>query len=116
MKLVILLYLEEDDAAVMRLLEKHGVNAFSRLPLEGVGAGAAGWYGDVAPYRSRMVFTLLSGDQASELLSVVRACTDCQDHRHPIHALQVDVEDAARSGTDGVKKASAGPDSTGRLA
>ena len=98
MKLVFLMYLEDDDAAVMRLLEKQGVSHWSRMPLEGHSAGTAGWYGQVAPYHSRMVFTVMPADQAQELLDAIAACTDCQDPSHPIHALQVDVERSVRSG------------------
>ena len=68
MKLVILLYLEEDDAVVAELLERHDVAVYSRLPLEGHGTGMPGWYGEVAPYSSSMVFTILDAASANELL------------------------------------------------
>ncbi len=42
MKIVLLLFLEADGAAVMKLLSDQGINAFSRLPVEGHGAGKAG--------------------------------------------------------------------------
>ena len=36
MKLVALMYLEEDDPTVSKLLDAHGVTAYSRVPLEGL--------------------------------------------------------------------------------
>lgn len=102
MKLIALLYLEDDEAVVARLLKKHGVIAYSRLPLEGHGGGARGWYGEVAPYASSMAFTLVLEDKADELLQAVRECTDVTDPNHPIHALKVAVEDIADSGSANV--------------
>jgi len=99
MKLVIMLYLKEDDAVVAELLERHGVAVYSRLPLEGHGTGMPGWYGEVAPYSSSMVFTVLDAARAEELLEAVALCTGCRDPSHPIHALQVDVERMADSGS-----------------
>lgn len=99
MKLVALLYLEEDNPAVEKLLQEHGVMAYSRLPLEGRGAGMKGWMGDVAPYQSHMTFALLPAEKAEELMEAVAKCDRCLDPRHPIHALQVDVERAVDSGT-----------------
>ena len=98
MKLVALLYLEEDNPSVAKLLEQHGVMAYSRLPLEGHGAGMKGWLGEVAPYQSHMDFALLAAEKAEELMEAVARCDRCQDSRHPIHALQVDVEKAVQSG------------------
>lgn len=98
MKIVALMYLEEDDAAVEQLLQDHGVMAYSRLPLEGHGSGMRGWYGEIAPYRSLMTFALLDEEKAAELLDAVAACTGCKDPRHPIHAMQLHVERAVDSG------------------
>lgn len=98
MKLVALLYLEEDDPSVAQLLKEHGVMAYSRLPLEGYGSGMKGWLGEVAPYQSHMAFALLPAEKAEELMEAVSKCDRCQDSRHPIHALQVDVEKAVESG------------------
>ncbi|MGD2070261.1 MAG: hypothetical protein PVI57_16415 [Gemmatimonadota bacterium] len=99
MKMVLLMYLEDDEAAVDRMLEEHRVTAFSRVNLEGHGKGQpAGWYGQVAPYRSRMVFTLLPEERAAELLEAVAKCSECLDPRHPIHAVLLAVEDTADSG------------------
>ncbi len=94
MKLVFLMYLEEDDALVMKGFKELGVAVFSRLPLEGHGAGAEGWYGEVAPYRSQMVFAVLSDNEASRLLDAVAGWPAGQDPRHPVRACQVDVEKA----------------------
>ena len=98
MKLVALLYLEEDNPSVAKLLEQHGVMAYSRLPLEGHGAGMKGWLGNVAPYQSHMAFALLPAEKAEELMEAVAKCDGCLDPSHPIHALQVDVEKAVASG------------------
>ena len=59
MKIVALMYLEEDNPTVSKLLSEHGVMAYSRLPLEGHGAGAEGWLGRVPAYRSSMAFALV---------------------------------------------------------
>ena len=98
MKLVILMFLEEDTANVERLLAEHELVAYSELPIEGHGKGTAGWYGKVAPYSSRMLLVFLGADKAEELLAAVSACTKCKDPKHPIHAWQVDVEKAVTSG------------------
>ena len=92
MKLVALMYLEDDDPTVLKLLDAHGVTAYSRVPLEGHGTGMKGWYGDVAPYQSRMAFLLLAADKAEELMEAVATCNGCLDPRHPIHAMQLHVE------------------------
>lgn len=98
MKLIILLYLEDDDPCVSRFLKENGVVAYSRLPLEGHGAGMAGWYGDTAPYRSRMAFTIVPEDRAQALMDAVKSCETNADPRHPIHAIQLAVEATADSG------------------
>ena len=99
MKLIMLLYLEDDEPVVDRLLEEHRVAAFSRLPLEGHGAGVpAGWYGEISPYRSKMVFTFVPAEGAEDLMGAVRDASGLQDPRHPIHAVQVAVEGMAHSG------------------
>ena len=101
MKLILLLYLEDDEAVVDRLLEAHRVAAFSRLPLEGHGSGTpTGWYGEVAPFRSRMVFTLVPEEGAADLLEAVRAADGLQDPDHPVRAVQVGVEALVHSGGD----------------
>lgn len=99
MKLVILMYLEDDREGVEKLLAEHEVAAYSELPVEGHGLGTAGWYGKVAPYRSRMLLAFLSAPKAGELLAAVEACTGCKDAGHPIHAWRVDVEQVVTSGS-----------------
>lgn len=101
MKLVFLLYLEDDDAVVLDMLEHVGVESWSRISLDGHAPGHAGWYGAVAPFRSRMIFSILPANQAERLIETVRACTRCQDPAHPVHAIQVDVERAVESGSAG---------------
>ena len=92
MKIVLLLYLEEDGPAVTQLLSEQGVNAYSRLPLEGHGEGkAGGWYGDVAMHNSKMIFTIISDEDAAALLAAVEKVR-VQDIGHPIHAAQLSLE------------------------
>lgn len=98
MKLVILMFLEDDTASVERLLAEHRLVAYSEVPVEGHGIGSAGWYGRVAPYQSRMLLVFLDAAKAAELVAAVTACSDCKDPDHPIHAWQVDIEKAAASG------------------
>lgn len=98
MKLVILMYLEDDEPGVRTLLADHEVAAYSELPVEGHGLGTAGWYGKVAPYRSRMLLVFLSAAKADELIAAVAACSGCKDAAHPIHAWQIDVEKVVTSG------------------
>lgn len=93
MKLVMLMYLSDDDDCVEGLLEEHDVSVFSNLPLEGIGPGTrTGWYGKAAPYESRMTMTVVEDARAHELLQAVRECTGVKDPRHPVRAVQVDVE------------------------
>ena len=98
MKAVILMYLEDDSKGVETLLSDHEVSAYSELPVEGHGLGTAGWYGKVAPFRSRMLLAFLSAAKAEELLVAVGNCKGCVDREHPIHAWMVDVEKAVTSG------------------
>jgi hypothetical protein len=95
MKLVLLMYLEEDEPCVARLLEELGVEAFSRLPLEGHGPGEKGWRGEVPAYRSRLVLAVVPEATAEGLMRAVRDCTGIQDSAHPVRAVQVAVEDVA---------------------
>lgn len=97
MKLVILMYLEDDRDGVKRILSEHQVVAYSELPVEGHGLGTAGWYGKVAPFESRMLLAFLPAAKAGELMSAVAACTECKDRNHPIHAWLMDVEQSVAS-------------------
>lgn len=98
MKLIVLMYLEEDAENVRRLLASHDVVAYSELPVEGRGMGTAGWYGRVAPFRSRMLIAFLPAPKAKELLVAVDTCTGCTDPERPIHAWLMDVEASVTSG------------------
>ena len=97
MKLVFFMYLEDDTEHVLRLLDEHDVVVYSHLPIEGHWPGMRGWYGEVAPYASRLTFTILPEEQAGQLLAAVADCSECEDPHHPVHAMQVDVEAAAHS-------------------
>ena len=98
MKLVILMHLEDDADGVEKLLAEHEVAAYSELPVLGHGSGAKGWYGEVAPYRSRMLVAFLKEEKAAELVAAVEQCTICKHPRHPVHAWVVDVERSVISG------------------
>lgn len=92
-KLVLLMYLEEDEACVERLLAEHRVSTFSRLSMEGLAHGASsGWYGVTQPYRSRLILALLHSREADAVLAAISECRDVQDPRHPIRAMQLAVE------------------------
>lgn len=95
MKMVMLMYLKEDEPCVDRMLADQAVGTFSRLPIEGHGPGARGWYGEVAPYDSRMAMAIVSDQVARGILSAVEECRGVADPAHPIRAVQVDVERVA---------------------
>lgn len=98
MKMILLLHLEDDEARVSELLKEHGVVAWSRLPLEGHGPGLAGWSGGgTSPYRSSMAFTVVPSARAQALLDAVEVLDGLADPRHPVHALQLDIERAVDS-------------------
>ena len=93
MKLVYLMYLADDESCVNRLLSDHEVTAFSRLPVEGHGPGSAvGWSGEIQPYQSQVVMTVLPDEKAAALMEAVGSCSGVEDPRHPIRAVQMTVE------------------------
>lgn len=93
MKLVMLMYLQEDQKCVNRLLGETGIQAFSRLSVEGHGPGSAvGWSGEIQPYQSQLVFAVLPDEHATNLMQAVAGCEGVQDPRHPIRATLLDVE------------------------
>jgi hypothetical protein len=93
MKLVYLMYLADDESCVNRLLGAQEVTAFSRLPVEGHGPGSAvGWTGEIQPYQSQVVMTILPDEKAAALMQAVESCTGVEDPRHPIRAVQMPVE------------------------
>jgi hypothetical protein len=99
MKLVMLMYLEEDEACVNRLLADVGVPMVSHLGVEGRGVAEAnsggGWYGGTAPYQSRITLAIVDETMAVQVLDAVRDCEGIQDPTHPIRALQLAVERTA---------------------
>jgi len=98
-KLVVLMYLDDDGPQVEKMLKDHQVAAYSELPVTGHGSGTAGWYGKVAPYRSRMLIAFLPATKADELVTAVGRCTGCSDPvGHPIHAWKLGVEAAVACG------------------
>lgn len=108
MKLVLLLYLEEDEACVDRFLRESEVPVFSRLSVEGVGSGDTGgprtgasWYGAPMPFASRMAFAILPDGRAADLLEAVKEGRGGLDARHhPVRAFQLPIEAAAACGLE----------------
>jgi hypothetical protein len=101
MKMILLMYLEGDEECVERLLKDIGVGMYSQMSMEGHSRGeAAGWYGESAPFRSRMVFAFMSKEQSDHVLAAVRSCTGVEDPRHPIRAFELDVARSAACGCD----------------
>jgi hypothetical protein len=99
MKLVTLIYLEDDEKCVERLLAEIEVEGYSHLAIEGRGpGGTGGWYAAAAPYRSSLILVFLDDDRAALLLEGVRACTGVEDPRHPIRAYALSVDGAAACG------------------
>ena len=95
MKLVMLMYLEEDEKCMDRLLVEQGVDTFSRLGMEGHGQGGKGWRGDVPAYRSRMDIAVVPEDTATRLIRAVEECRGIEDPAHPIRVVQVAAERVA---------------------
>lgn len=99
MKLIVLTYLEGDEECVERLLRQVDVSAYSQMSIEGHAEGVpAGWYGESAPYRSRVVFAFVGDTTAERILTAVQACTGVEDPRHPIRAFELDVGRSAACG------------------
>ena len=95
-KLLMLMYLEEDEACVDRTLAEQGVTTFSRLSMEGLTQGASsGWYGVTRPYQSRLILALMPAERADAVMTAVSDCRGVQDPRHPIRAMQLAVERSA---------------------
>ena len=96
MKLMMLMYLEEDEACVNRLVAELGVPMVSQLGvegMEGVGSGkAGGWYGESAPYQSRMTLTVVDDAMADRIVEAIGRCEGIVDPRHPIRVVQLAVE------------------------
>ena len=101
MKLVIVMYLEEDEECVQRLLRESGVQAFSRMSMEGIGEGVGSWYGGTVPFESRMAFTVVSAERAATILSAIESEDRCLDQKHPMRAVQLAVEASTAIGTSG---------------
>jgi len=92
MKMIVLTYLEGDEDCVERLLAQVEVTAYSQMSIEGHGKGVpVGWYGETAPFRSRMVFAFVGNETAGRILAAVEACTGVEDPRHPIRAFELAV-------------------------
>jgi len=99
MKLILLLYLEGDGPAVGKLLSDQEITAYSRLPIEGHGQGkAGGWFGDIAAHNSKMIFSIVSDEQADSLQEAVSE-VKVQDSAHPIHMAKLNLEAWVHSNT-----------------
>ncbi len=101
MKMILLTYLEGDEECVERLLRKLKVAVYSEMSMEGRSAGpAVGWYGETAPFRSRLIFAFVSKEQSDQVMAAVRSCTGVEDPRHPIRAFELDVARTAACGCE----------------
>lgn len=105
MKLVMLLYLEEDEDCVDRFLRETDVPVFSRVSVEGIGGAVAGgasgpgWYGTPMPYASRLALAVVPPERAAEILAAVAEGRGGLDNRnHPVRAFQLPIEAAAACG------------------
>lgn len=97
MKLVVLMFLEDDAQAVRKLLQAQKVATYSELSVRGHGQGTAGWYGDVAPFKSSLYMVFLPQDEADSLMGAVASLPPTTDQRRPIRAWQMDVESSVQS-------------------
>ena len=105
MKLVMLMYLKDDEPCVDRLLRELDVPVFSRFSMEGVGEGSPGWYGEVHPYESRMTFAMVADDLAGRLMEAVSAgAGGLEDLDHPVRAVQLAVERSSACGEESGEK------------
>jgi hypothetical protein len=91
MKLVVIMFLEDDTSRVRKLLAQQEINLYSELSMVGHGSGTPGWYGEAAPYRSRMFLSFLPVERADALVRAIEGCTDCSPD-NPIRAWLMDVE------------------------
>jgi hypothetical protein len=92
MKLLLLLYLEQDGPTVTKLLTSQGIDAYSRVNIEGQGGEKAqGVFGGRAPHASKMIFAVVTGEQGESLRQALREA-EVQDANHPIHVAQLGLE------------------------
>jgi hypothetical protein len=93
MKMVVIMYLEEDEPCVSKLMARLAIPAWSRMPVEGHGPRMApGWAGEASPFQSRLIFSFLPDEIARTLVDAVAKCKGVEDPRHPIRAALLGVE------------------------
>jgi hypothetical protein len=97
MKLVVLMFLEDDAATVRKLLQSQKVATYSELSVRGHGQGTAGWYGDVAPFKSSLYMVFMPNEEAQNLMHAVENLPPTRDKQRPIRAWQMDVESSVQS-------------------
>lgn len=91
MRIVMLMYLEEDAGRVADLLRSREIVAFTRLEAEGWTASLPSpWSGATTPFRSELLLTLVPEDRAAELMQAVADCA-CANVRHPVHGVELAV-------------------------
>lgn len=94
MKMVVIMYLEEDERCVSKLMSRLAIPAWSRMPVEGHGPRMApGWTAEETPFQSRLTFSFLPDELARTLIDAVAQCNGVEDPRHPIRAALLDVEE-----------------------
>lgn len=103
MKLVMLLYLEEDEGCVTDFAREVDVPVMTRVSVEGteVAAATPGWYrGLPVTHASRMAIAILPGREAGQLMAAVAGGGGAlAARRHPVHAFQLPIEAAATCDT-----------------
>ena len=96
MKLIGIMNLEKDKAAVRKLFETHGVHIYSEIEVTGHTVSSLERYGwwpskDVPVYSS-LCFAIVSEDLAGGIMDGITRLTQSDDTGHPVRAFQVEVE------------------------
>jgi hypothetical protein len=96
MKLIGIMNLDKDKAAVRKLFEKLGVQIYSEMDITGHTVSTIEKYGwrpsrDVPVYSS-LCFAIIRKERADEIMSEIAKLSRTDDTGHPVRAFQVDVE------------------------
>jgi hypothetical protein len=96
MKLIGIMNLDKDKAAVRKLFEKHGVQIYSEMDITGHTISTIEKFGwrpsrDVPVYSS-LCFAIIPKERADEILDEISRLSRGDDTGHPVRAFQVDVE------------------------
>jgi hypothetical protein len=96
MKLIGIMSLEKDKAAVRKLFEKQGVQIYSETEIMGHTVSTLekyGWWPSTdVPVYSSLCFAIVPDEQAEEIMEGMSRLSTDEETEHPIRAFQVDVE------------------------